>query len=63
MENELADTSAKAAFGVRGLEDISNGGLLRGRLFLLEGSPGTGKTTIATQFLMDGAAAGAKEDT
>ncbi len=58
MENELADTSAKAAFGVRGLDDISNGGLLRGRLFLLEGSPGTGKTTIATQFLMDGAAAG-----
>ena len=32
--------------------------LPRGRLFLLEGSPGTGKTTIATQFLMAGAAAG-----
>ena len=48
----------KARFGVGGLDDITVGGLTRGRLFLLEGSPGTGKTTIATQFLMDGAAAG-----
>ena len=35
-----------------------DGGLRRGRIFLLEGAPGTGKTTIATQFLMDGAAKG-----
>src|SRR5207253_5183521 len=41
-----------------GLDDITVGGLTRGRLFLLEGSPGTGKTTIATQFLRAGAAAG-----
>jgi len=44
--------------GVRGLDDILAGGLAEGRLFLLEGSPGTGKTTIATQFLMAGVAAG-----
>src|SRR3954470_4095915 len=43
-----------------GLDDITVGGLTRGRLFLLEGSPGTGKTTIATQFLMTGAEAGEK---
>ena len=48
----------KAEFGVPGLDDITAGGLARGRLFLLEGSPGTGKTTIATQFLIAGAAAG-----
>ncbi|MET0309284.1 MAG: ATPase domain-containing protein [Sphingomonas sp.] len=48
----------KAKFGIPGLDDITNGGLTRGRLFLLEGSPGTGKTTIATQFLITGAAAG-----
>ena len=34
------------------------GGLDRGRTFLLEGSPGTGKTTIALQFLLTGAAEG-----
>lgn len=48
----------KAGFGVPGLDDVTNGGLARGRLFLLEGSPGTGKTTIATQFLIAGAQAG-----
>jgi circadian clock protein KaiC len=46
------------ATGVSGLDDILAGGLARGRLFLLEGSPGTGKTTIATQFLTAGAEAG-----
>jgi len=47
-----------ALTGVEGLDDILAGGLTRGRVFLLEGSPGTGKTTIATQFLMEGAAKG-----
>ena len=46
----------KAAFGIPGLDDITAGGLARGRMYLLEGSPGTGKTTIATQFLIEGAA-------
>src|SRR3954469_12584791 len=48
----------KANFGVVGLDEITGGGLARGRLYLLEGSPGTGKTTIATQFLLAGARAG-----
>src|SRR5215213_2810653 len=52
--------SAKASIGVEGLDDILAGGLRRGRVFLVEGSPGTGKTTIATQFLLAGAAAGEK---
>jgi len=49
---------SKAATGVDGLDDILGGGLRRARVYLIEGSPGTGKTTIATQFLMAGAAAG-----
>ena len=48
----MAESTGKAALGVEGLDDITSGGIARGRLFLLEGSPGTGKTTIAMQFLM-----------
>lgn len=58
MKQSLAGRMEKADLGVAGLDDVMNGGLTRSRLFLLEGSPGTGKTTIATQFLMQGAAAG-----
>ncbi|MCJ8207118.1 ATPase domain-containing protein [Pseudomonas sp. RGM2987] len=54
--NELL--SAKAATGIEGLDDILAGGLSRGHVFLLEGEPGTGKTTVALQFLMAGAEAG-----
>jgi len=50
--------SAMAATGIAGLDDILNGGLARGRAFLLEGNPGTGKTTIALQFLLEGARSG-----
>jgi circadian clock protein KaiC len=49
---------ATAATGVVGLDDVLQGGLARRRTFLLEGNPGTGKTTIALQFLIEGAAAG-----
>jgi circadian clock protein KaiC len=44
--------------GVAGLDDILGGGLTSGRLFLIEGSPGTGKTTVALEFLRTGAARG-----
>jgi circadian clock protein KaiC len=51
-------TTAKAATGITGLDDILCGGLSRGHIFLLEGQPGAGKTTVALQFLLDGAKAG-----
>lgn len=44
--------------GVPGLDDILGGGLSRGHVFLLEGDPGTGKTTMALRFLLEGAAQG-----
>ena len=44
--------------GVSGLDDILRGGFTRDRLYLIEGSPGSGKTTLALQFLIDGAKRG-----
>jgi circadian clock protein KaiC len=50
--------NGQAMMGIRGLDNVLGGGLERRRVFLLEGSPGTGKTTVATQFLIAGAAVG-----
>ena len=47
-----------AATGISGLDEVLGGGLTRGRLYLIEGPPGAGKTTIALQFLLEGARAG-----
>jgi circadian clock protein KaiC len=48
----------RASTGVAGLDRVLEGGVARNRLYLLEGSPGAGKTTIALQFLLAGAKAG-----
>ena len=53
----LAD---KAKTGIWGLDNILSGGFSRGHLFLVEGAPGTGKTTIALQFLLEGVSKGEK---
>jgi circadian clock protein KaiC len=52
------EENTKARFGIAGLDDITSGGLSRGSVFLLEGEPGAGKTTVALQFLLEGARAG-----
>jgi circadian clock protein KaiC len=48
----------RARTGVRGLDDILGGGLPTNHLYLLEGEPGTGKTTVALQFLLEGVSKG-----
>jgi circadian clock protein KaiC len=48
----------RASTGVEGLDDILGGGLPRDRVYLVQGSPGVGKTTLALQFLMEGARRG-----
>jgi circadian clock protein KaiC len=48
----------RAQMGIAGLDLVLNGGLPRGRVYLVEGDPGVGKTTVALQFLLSGAARG-----
>jgi circadian clock protein KaiC len=54
----LSDDVGRISTGVSGLDDILGGGLRSRRLYLIEGAPGTGKTTLALQFLLAGAQRG-----
>src|SRR5690348_6767096 len=46
--------------GIAALDDIVQGGLIPERLYLLDGNPGSGKTTLALQFLLEGVHQGEK---
>jgi circadian clock protein KaiC len=46
--------------GITGLDDVLSGGLIPHRLYLVDGDPGAGKTTLALQFLMAGVKKGEK---
>jgi circadian clock protein KaiC len=48
------DLTARVSTGVDGLDSVLKGGLHSGHVYLVEGGPGTGKTTLALQFLMAG---------
>src|SRR4051794_41521931 len=58
--NSVEPGATKAKSGIWGLDNILSGGFSRGHLFLVEGAPGTGKTTVALQFLLEGLRAGEK---
>lgn len=62
MEDHRARTPESRRFktGVRGLDVVLDGGLLRGGTYLLMGLPGTGKTTLATQIAFNHAARGGR---
>ena len=53
--NPVVKIPTKAPTGIAGLDEITGGGLPRGRTTLLVGGPGSGKTILALQFLVHGA--------
>lgn len=52
IEEETANQPVST--GIQGLDDILRGGLTAGKMYLLSGVPGSGKTTSALQFLEEG---------
>ncbi len=63
-KNGLVHTSStpveRILTGIPGLDNILAGGLPRGQMYLVEGNPGSGKTTMALQFILAGLAKGEK---
>ena len=55
-----AKRATRASTGIAGLDDILLGGLPPNRMYLVDGNPGVGKTTLALQFLLEGARRGEK---
>lgn len=58
MPQQPREAAQRLSTGVAGLDDVMDGGLTPNRLYLVEGTPGSGKTTLALQFLRAGAARG-----
>ena len=54
IDDELDGELPRVSTGNRALDEILCGGFDRNRLYLYEGKPGTGKTTIALEFLLEG---------
>jgi circadian clock protein KaiC len=54
----VTGTDSRCVTGVKGLDDVLGGGLPPRRMYLLKGNPGVGKTTLALQFLLEGARRG-----
>ena len=50
----------RVSTGIAGLDDVLLGGFPRSHFYLIEGDPGTGKTTLALQFLLEGKKRGEK---
>ncbi len=52
------DVHQRVRTGIGGLDEILRGGLPRDRMYVIEGDPGAGKTTLALQFLLEGSRRG-----
>ena len=53
-------TLGRSQTGISGLDDVLNGGLIPHRLYLVDGDPGSGKTTLSLQYLLEGVKKGEK---
>ena len=62
-EDSRGPLDARTLTGIEGLDYLLDGGLPANRLYLIEGDPGTGKTTLALQFLLEGARAARRAST
>ena len=60
MSQQQSSTVTRCSSGCTGLDSVLGGGLPVGHFYLVEGEPGTGKTTLALQFVTDGLAHGEK---
>ncbi len=60
MNPATGSTINRVETGVAGLDSVLHGGFPPSRMYLIEGAPGSGKTTLALQFLLEGAARGEK---
>ena len=59
MSNDsVHEPLAPVATGIRGLDNVLAGGIPPNRVYLIEGDPGAGKTTLSLQFLLEGRARG-----
>jgi circadian clock protein KaiC len=55
-----SEAEPRSRTGIAGLDEILHGGLIPHRLYLLDGNPGSGKTTLALQYLLEGIRNGEK---
>ena len=60
MEKTSKAGNQRLSTGITGLDDVLHGGLVPDRLYLVDGDPGSGKTTLAIQFLLQGIKSGEK---
>ena len=56
----MSQSAQRSKTGIPGLDEVLYGGLIPQQLYLVDGSPGAGKTTFALQYLLEGARSGEK---
>jgi circadian clock protein KaiC len=60
LDDQVSPTITRCGSGCSGLDDVLGGGWPAGHFYLIEGEPGTGKTTLALQFISQGIKHGEK---